>query len=461
MPLIDSASYETIEVMVCTEDTTVMSIDGPDDTPLTVRLTTLVLDRHVVTSFLVLPMVMREVASAVAAIVPTTVTETPPVAAVLVPTTALTWTPLNVTAWLKLNDITSTVLTTPASSPKPPDALIVNPLSDCHAVDTTALPPNRAVAVSNVDPNPRPTNVTDRAPVEGPLLTTLSLVKWSRLYETIVVDVNDAVDNVDVVQLPLWCPAPALAITAVLDCHTVDAVIEPLSRVAMLPPSCSPPNRCPTTVTLVDPVDATLVPTAPLMLLESYDIPDTTVDRDHVIVNIASNDDERPDATLHSTLVSLIQVVTRADDPPIRTSLLTSYVELCTPTMVTLVDPVAATFVWIVDAAVVPSYVTTFVTVTTAIAIVVTTCPSVPAPSESLHRMLLSAIHTVVCATEPPARPDSVTIIASPLPIPTIVTLIAPVVAWFDGDTPLHTISSNVTALVTLPRSDTNVVAAL
>lgn len=158
-----------------------------------------------------------------------------------------------------------------------------------------------------------------------------------------------------------------------------------------------------------------------------------------------------PTPVLHSTLLSDRHVV---DAPPLpprrRLALYAQWPAPPWPTTVTLIDPVMATFVFAALLDCVPSYVTPDVKLPTNVDVVDVCTRADNMPDELFTTKLLLDRQIVDAPRLPPTRP--VTLYCQwPDPEPTTVTLVAPVVATFDGDELLTEAPSTVIAVNKLP----------
>lgn len=226
----------------------------------------------------------------------------------------------------------------------------------------------------------------------------------------------------------------------VYDTHTLALVLDPPTRPLIVDPTL--PIVPPTTVTLVDPV---LGPLSPVTLLALPGLPSCVIARVNVpappLVAPTRAATAAPPPCLHTTPLDDIHELAWLADPPTRPA--HDRRDMPDPAIVTLTLPLLAPLLIIVllitppysDPSP-PSYDACWLIDPTALSTVTATA-ILPPPEPNallLHCTLLSLTHIVLSALLPPTpyRLDT-SHSAPPAPDPTIVTLLAPVLAAFVG----------------------------
>lgn len=288
-------------------------------------------------------------------------------------------------------------------------------------------------ALEGANPTDAPTIVTLVAPVDAPLLATTELV-WLL--------VNVTIDN-NVPPYPCCAPivnnAPATVhIPAIdLDCTLVDDT----QRVAsiLLPPARTPivvpeiPRPVPTTVTLMDPVAAMFAGSTPVTTVPSYDTHDVKLPTRDIVVTamLAPLDVLVPSCSLPATQLDDIHAV---DSRPLllihATPVLSTFVVIA-PTMVTRVDPVCGPLSTTLPLTTNPSNVIPSMPLripVAAFAAVTAIVVAIDTPEHHLLRIELDDTHIVASNVLPSSRAVAE---EEDTPLPTTVTLVAPVRAEF------------------------------
>ena len=232
---------------------------------------------------------------------PCTVTDADPVPARFPPPTTLTQPESADHAWLRLPDLSPTVIATRRvpRAPCPPRHL--TDVSDSHSVPSHPVCPSRPIAVKTIRPMPPPCTVTDVDPVPPLLYPRVKLSPPPSIeYAADPLPVRTPV--VSITRRVLMPPRPAMHLTDVSDAHSVPSQpVYPSRPFAVTTISPMPP---PCTVTDVDPVPPLLDRDNTLTLASSTDIPmlPVPVRSPAVIVNRRVPAPPRP--TMHLTDVS-------------------------------------------------------------------------------------------------------------------------------------------------------------
>lgn len=229
--------------------------------------------------------------------------------------------------------------------PTPLDGFAINDESDTHAVTSVAVPCNRAVVLTSVDATAVPTTVTEALPVGDRLVNTIELTAGPR--NEMAADIEPRCNrSVTATARDVPVPAPLLAATAVSEVHAV-AVAE-VDPTLWMGDAIATPLLKPTTVTLIDPVVATLTATTELPAIPANVTTDVCVPSRPVAVNVTRRLTPHPCGDLACNALSDVHNVDVHTDSPRRTTELAALSPRPAPTTVTLIEPVAGTLVTIV-----------------------------------------------------------------------------------------------------------------
>lgn len=247
-------------VMLPRRTTTVVTMRRSADGPPTDFVVTALFDPHVVDAAPVPTPRTPELYRSEPAPDPTTVTLMEPVDATFDTDIELITPTSNVTCLVTLHalddDVEMTILRV---APTPAVVFVLIAVCDHHIVAAITVPPTTAVLLKNTPPeptDPEPTTVTLTEPVVAVLDTTPQLM----IAESIVtasVMLLTAPNTVKCVARITDMPPPIFVTIALSDTQSLAAHLDPPTRFNELRDAS--PTHLPTTVTLIEPVVATLV----------------------------------------------------------------------------------------------------------------------------------------------------------------------------------------------------------
>lgn len=186
-----------------------------------------------------------------------TVTLWPPVAALLVRTAFEATSVLYVNDNVCVSIRTASVMSTESPVDVPIGVRATTHVSAFHSVTTARVTPTRTVCVISDSTSDEPTSVMLAVPVAGAFVAPGRARATGKLYDeaSVTAPERPASEAVCVIELPV--PVDVLMKTAESLTHTVTPLDDSPIRTRGDAPGISAPE--PTKVTLIDPVDATLV----------------------------------------------------------------------------------------------------------------------------------------------------------------------------------------------------------
>jgi hypothetical protein len=360
----------------------------------------------------------------------TIVTLVLPVVATFVGVTDVGAGPSVVVANVRLPTRRSDVTDAPMPDVNPDGARRWSAVADCHSVISDVEPAIWTRPVMSRSITLEPTTVTLQLPVDCPFVRIKVLITGA-VYVTCAARLSTCSPAVTPTARAAAVPTAVLHSTLLSDRHIVYEPPLPPTRTIALNGQWPAP-LCPTIVTLTDPVSAAFVITTLLTDTPSIVTNDDRLPTSDEVLEVNCRADNKPGEALACTLLIDCQTVAATPLLPSRVVSLWRQWPAPEPTTVTLIAPVDAAFVGFELLTAGPSIV---LTVTSE----PSTTPTVPArewpnetPPVSLPRSDVELHHRVFSITEPPTRDDHV--LSRPSPVETIVTLVDPVAALFDGN---------------------------
>ena len=228
-------------------------------------------------------------------------------------------------------------------------------VSDSHSVPSHPVCPPRPFTVSAASPSPDPCTVTDADPVPPVLLRVMMLIIPPSIDTAILIDPPrpPAVTTAMVMPLALW--PPIIHRTDVSDSHSVPS--HPVCPARPIDVSVVSPSPDPCTVTSAEPVPATLLRDAPLMLPPSIEYPSVMLPPRSPAVTSAAAVPRVPwPPVMHRTDVSDSHSVPSHPVCPARPMAVSAASPSPDPCTVTDADPVLAPLARTIPDIVLPSY---------------------------------------------------------------------------------------------------------